>query len=285
MPTELEAAGASVKRSRPEADMAVSDQMPSSWLQQIREAMREEIKEPLERLERVQTQQGNQIAALETSVKADTDSLNKRLVEIETNDRHGGSDASTALASAGSCWTPSFVEIRGFCSFDERRTKGISRGEALQLREKLIGHLHDTLKSSVGDLSLRGQRSFGLRINVAKGHLNEVFAVWKDVIDSKDLNTDDWQLYIKTEPHPDRVLTNRVMGKLKSFFLEQECMQGKVLEFYWAPEFCVTMKQNNDECILAQIEDLSVVWTDDFRRIAQKDEQALDKGFKLYRRK
>ena len=59
---------------------------------------------------------------------------------------------------------PGWVELKSFCNFEDKKTKGIDRPGASALVQMLVQSLPEDLKSHVKDFQLRGSKSYGVRV-------------------------------------------------------------------------------------------------------------------------
>ena len=90
------------------------------WMAAIRMMMREEN----------ETSEQKIIIAMEarmSMVETRVDGLDKRLEEVE---KKLGEQASSSSGDVQANFKPSYLEIKGFCAFNERLTKGVKRTEA-----------------------------------------------------------------------------------------------------------------------------------------------------------
>ena len=83
-------------------------------------------------------------------------------------------------------FVPSHIEIKGFCDFSERKTKGISRVHAEELLSKLVPTLPPTLQSKVGELELYGSRSHKFKVNIKPPGAIEIALLFKEKLQSGD---------------------------------------------------------------------------------------------------
>lgn len=81
---------------------------------------------------------------------------------------------------------PSYVEVRGWCSFDARRTAGLTRTECQSVVQQVRAHLAPEVAAHVGDISVRGVRNYAFKVAVRGGAniVAEVAGVANDLVAS-----------------------------------------------------------------------------------------------------
>ena len=128
------------------------------------QATKNEIAPIKEKLGEVDTRLGK--------VETKQDEFEKRLVSLE----QGGQTPNATFK-------PSFVDIKGFCDYKDRKTKGVDRPEASKLVLMLKDSLPDDLKQYVGDINLTGIKSFSIRVHLTPSHAREIVICWKDKLE------------------------------------------------------------------------------------------------------
>ena len=78
--------------------------------------------------------------------------------------------------------TPDYVEVKGFCSWNERLSKGV---DAVALMKLLTRLLPDELQRYVRPLTLRGLRNYRIQIPVTTRVMREVKGIWSDAMKTK----------------------------------------------------------------------------------------------------
>ena len=92
--------------------------------------------------------------------------------------RDGGSQPSRPT------FQPSYVEARGWCTFQDRRTKGLTREQCAAIVDSLKTQLAPEVAARVGAMQVRGLRSYTFRIAVSggEGPCGEVCGVANDLV-------------------------------------------------------------------------------------------------------
>ena len=83
-------------------------------------------------------------------IENEVEELKKRVADMEAFMRSGGAPSSAGQAARSQRFAPTYVEIKGFCSWDERREKGLTRAQALQFHKNEGGPSHRTQRSVWG---------------------------------------------------------------------------------------------------------------------------------------
>eukprot|EP00972_Heterocapsa_arctica_P106319 15662851-Heterocapsa_arctica.AAC.1 len=86
----------------------------------------------------------------------------------------------SSAAYFGNHWRPNYIEIKGFCSFEERVEKGIDRTRATTFVKNLKDQLLEELKGKVGDIHLKGQLNCSIRAQVDPGFAMEIQGTLRD---------------------------------------------------------------------------------------------------------
>ena len=81
----------------------------------------------------------------------------------------GPRPSESAPTVGGGVFQPSFVEARGWATFDNRQTHGLTRTQCQAIVGSLKGQLAPEIAQHVGEVQVRGMRNYTFRINVRGG--------------------------------------------------------------------------------------------------------------------
>ena len=96
---------------------------------------------------------------------------------------------------SGDEFVPSYLEVKGFCSFEEKNTKGISRAVITDFVNKFKEYLDEEKKAWVGVPQIRGLKSFKFKVKVKPGHAWEIRELWTDFVSQHDVRLAGVVLY------------------------------------------------------------------------------------------
>ena len=92
--------------------------------------------------------------------------------------------AASEVGLAPPGFTPAFVEARGWCKFQDRSTKGLTKAQCSSILATLKTHLDPGVAARVGDVQVRGLRNHVFRFPVqgGAGTCMEVSGVANDLV-------------------------------------------------------------------------------------------------------
>ena len=82
---------------------------------------------------------------------------------------------------------PQYVEVKGFCSWNDRLSKGATRGDAEELMQELLPLLPLQLQQHDRPLQLRGLRNYSVQIPVASDVMREVKGISSENLRAAEL--------------------------------------------------------------------------------------------------
>ena len=112
-----------------------------------------------------------------TAMEARQEQMEHRTEDLE---RRVGRVPGGAHTSPAEVFVTEFLEVKGFCAWDERLTKGATRADATSLLGMLMPLLPEDLRKYVQPFSLRGLRNYSIKIPVAAQVIREVKGIWSD---------------------------------------------------------------------------------------------------------
>ena len=206
----------------------------------------------------------------------------KKMQEQGANSNTGAKGSEQEVS-----WLPSYAEIKGFCTFDNKQSEGVDRKEALELMEKLKPTLPEHVRGSVGEIVLRGARSYSIKIPLlVPEHALEIRASIAETL-RKNPTRGDKYLFISLEPTPSRKHEHSLFGKLK-VFIENKCPIDYSAEALWAPDFVIFAEMDGCQPVLvAELAGVTGVkwYTEGLELLKMSDEEEANKLLKCYRRR
>ena len=161
-------------------------------------------------------------------------------------------------------FVPTFIEIKNFCPYSERRTSGIDRPRAEALLEKLKVGLPPTLLDKIGELEIFGPKGHKVRVYVKPPGAVEVAFVFKDKLASDpDLKFNENVLFTTAERTPEDTKRFAKCGKAKAFLMSKMRAGGLLGEARcsWSPDFTLSVKGQQGEAVVGSVsEDASIKW-------------------------
>ena len=198
-----------------------------------------------------------------TDLKKDQSEQDARIMALEAG------TASTGGGAGYRSFRPTYVDILGFCKFDEKEQDGINRPDAVKLVETLKSLLDPTLKQHVWDIELRSGRNYSVRVPITPTYVNEVKNTWNDWL-CKDENKykTSTKLRVRAQPPPDVQKRWEVFGKVSDWV---HTTLGEELEPrpFWAPDYKIMINKSSEEgphgvkpaCLLCEVaEGGTITW-------------------------
>ena len=105
-----------------------------------------------------------------SAIESRQDQLESRIEEVERKlGRTPGGSGQNSIT-----FSPAFVEVKGFCTWDERLEKGATREDADNLVKLLMPSLPAQLQQRVKPFSLRGLRNYSIKIQIEPSFIREI---------------------------------------------------------------------------------------------------------------
>eukprot|EP00929_Paragymnodinium_shiwhaense_P076609 TRINITY_DN39409_c0_g1_i1.p1 TRINITY_DN39409_c0_g1~~TRINITY_DN39409_c0_g1_i1.p1 ORF type:complete len:275 (+),score=56.31 TRINITY_DN39409_c0_g1_i1:84-908(+) len=257
----------------------MADRPPAEWLTAITEAVNGSLDTKFEEFEKKMEpwKKSMEDRLSKMATKDEVDSLAHRISAIET----GCVTASTAASTANmddSNFQPSYVEIKGWCTWKERHEFGKTRNDVETLMLELTAILPESLKPRVHAFNLRGLRNYSVRIPIDKPYPAEIQGIWRQHFKEKNNGT-----YCTLEPSPLRKTINGTIGKLTS--MAEALYEGYKVKTMWAPDYAVYIEKLDTQepaILIGKVErgnPTTVVWGSTAHTLLGLHKQDLD--FKL----
>ena len=94
---------------------------------------------------------------------------------------------------------PSYITTKGFCTWKDRREKGVSRAQAQSMVKDLKQRLPEDLKEHIKEPNLRGMMSHAVRVDTAPTKTLEIRGCLQDIIRNDDVKVNGIQPFVVAE--------------------------------------------------------------------------------------
>ena len=127
---------------------------------------------------------------LDQKFEANLAPINEKITKIDTRlDKHDSrltvlEDAmkKSGEASRSASFVPTYFDIRGFCTWENRRSQGISRPQALDLVKNLKAQIPEDLQGKIGDIEVRGSCVHKFIVHVTPPFATEIAVLVKELL-------------------------------------------------------------------------------------------------------
>ena len=199
------------------------------------------------------------------------DAQDERLTKVEARLNGGNlagsqdSSCSTGSSQQAARFAPSFVEIKGFCAFGEKRTSGITRDEAENLVQTLVRALPTSIQARVGELEVYGKRGHKVKVHVRPPHAVEVAAIWRESLEDIAFNFNGRKQFTTCEREPHEQKQYACAGKTRAYLEAKVRAVGDLdatVLCSWSPDWNLIITKGNIEAMVAQVQaDASLAWS------------------------
>ena len=235
----------------------------------IKEAVREEVTDRIADLElRVdkadESIEGlNRIEPRVVKLETDVQDLKRRVENLEAVSKGQEPDGQ---APRGVKFIPSFIEVKGFCSWDDRREKGLTRENVKRTCDEVKALLPEDLKQHFHDFVLNGLSSFKIKVNVTPGHAYDIKASLNDIFQQGQYKINGVKPYTVTERTPEAQRKFATFGKaveaVKLANRDRKAEQEVVIEPRYLSIFVKTNAEGDPKFIAEVGKDGRLEWND-----------------------
>eukprot|EP00929_Paragymnodinium_shiwhaense_P085596 TRINITY_DN46003_c0_g1_i1.p1 TRINITY_DN46003_c0_g1~~TRINITY_DN46003_c0_g1_i1.p1 ORF type:complete len:298 (+),score=46.67 TRINITY_DN46003_c0_g1_i1:241-1134(+) len=248
MPAGEASAGSAEKRRRALADddqeVKLPERPPQLWIDAFTGAMDGVLDLKLQPLM-------SRLGTVESKVETTNNTvmmMEERLVRLETAPKCPSEIASTVASSDN--WQAERIEVRGWCSWSNRNTGGLMRGQVNDVHAKLVECITDQdTKQLIGKPVVYSNKCIYFFIPVDKKVIHEVTDIWRTFLKEHEVPhiaaTDGKSPFTRPELSPQRKNQNKVMGKLVNFL--GQWSEGRVVTANWYPEFMVAYRMQGED--------------------------------------
>jgi hypothetical protein len=172
----------------------------------LKTAIKEEVGDKLDSI-------GKRLDKVESRVDK-IEALEPRVQELERRIAEAPHVLRGASASSGD-FVPTFEEIKGFCSWEERQEKGLTRAMATRLVELMRSKLPNELKDHFKEVQLRGIMNYKVQVKCAPEFTREIRGCLADILKANDdLKVNGVQPYVIAERPLQERLRLQKFGRL-----------------------------------------------------------------------
>jgi hypothetical protein len=192
------------------------------------------------------------------------DDHEERIKTLEKGDA-GGRGRGGAQSGGGGVksFMPQHLEVKGYCTFEERTDKGATREMIAEFIQKFKDSLiTEEEKGWIGKPQIRAKKMFKFKVKINPEYIWEVRDMWKSFIEENDITLADATPYLIVERSPEQQVIFNKMGK--TFGILQKKFKDKIIieGDFRAKEFHVKKKKDDEKKKLLTInDDLSYTWS------------------------
>eukprot|EP00929_Paragymnodinium_shiwhaense_P060301 TRINITY_DN30132_c0_g1_i1.p1 TRINITY_DN30132_c0_g1~~TRINITY_DN30132_c0_g1_i1.p1 ORF type:complete len:280 (+),score=41.64 TRINITY_DN30132_c0_g1_i1:316-1155(+) len=211
---------------------------PQAWMDAFRTMMQDSLDSKMTPITHAVTQLQRESVETRNAVA----SLEQRMSTIEKERSEDKvSLCSTSLSTATrDSWTPSKIELRGFCKYEERNERGLTYIEVCSYVNNLRAALPNELQAHVQEPVTHAGKTTSILFAVVPQYIPMIVGLWKTHI-ATELAGDEKiaGMFVRAELHPTRKAANRLMGRLLRFVEYCVKNKGNKTEGFFAPDFAV----------------------------------------------
>ena len=162
----------------------------------------------------------------------------------------------------GAEFTPNFVEVKGFCTFEEKATKGVTRAEINDFIGKFKNQLLPEQKDWIGQPQIRALKSYKFKVKVNPDMIWEIKDNWANYVNENGilLAGSAPRLIVERSPEAQKIFNK--MGATFSKLQKKLLGSGAVVRAEWRQkEFFVKKGVAEEGHLLTINQDLSITWT------------------------
>eukprot|EP00929_Paragymnodinium_shiwhaense_P064623 TRINITY_DN32400_c2_g1_i1.p1 TRINITY_DN32400_c2_g1~~TRINITY_DN32400_c2_g1_i1.p1 ORF type:complete len:318 (-),score=20.10 TRINITY_DN32400_c2_g1_i1:60-1013(-) len=238
--------------------MALPDKPPQSWLDAFQAVVTPGVDNAmLPVFKRIDGME----ATLSKTVQ-NVEELNQRMLKFE---RSGPSSSASTISVSSSASVSSRIEIRGWCTYEDRLTAGYTRAQACTLLSKLCSCLPEELKDSVDTQPiLFANRNSNMLVNIKNPNiLHEVMGIFRENMPQDD---PERTIFVRQELPKWRKDANSLIARLSKYCGKVVATRG-VTSIQWFPDYAITMVCNTSKQghVLVRLDEdnrTKIIWED-----------------------
>ena len=168
----------------------------------------------------------------------------KRIKDIETKGVSGG---GVSQGSGGGEFIPQHLEVKGFCTFEQRQTKGVSRAMITEFINGFKESLNEVQKTWVGAPVVRSLKSYKFKVKVNADFVWEVKELWTNYVIDLGTELSGKTPYFIVERSPE---AQKIFNKMGAAFaaLQKKIKAPKVITADWrSKEFFIKEVKDGEE--------------------------------------
>jgi hypothetical protein len=199
-------------------------------------------------------------------IETTLDSHGARLDKVEAGMlTQGSSQPSSSASMRPGAFTASYIEIKNFCDYDERKNKGVDRKQAEELVASLTAQLPLSIQCKVGEIVLFGRRAQKIKIEVVPPYALEIAMFWKEIfVEDQQFLFNGRRLFTTVEREPREQKRFAAGGKARAFL----DAKAKLLESnaeakcYWNVSWELSVGGTGGDVVVGVVtEDATINWS------------------------
>ena len=183
----------------------------------------------------------------------------KRITEIESKLKDGNLGGNGGGSSSD--FVPLHIEVKGFCTYEERETKGATREQIKAFIDGFKATLPQDERSRIGQPQIRAKRSYKFKVKINPEFIWEVKDQWNEYIQREEIELAGQTPYLIVERSPANQLIFNKMGKSYAALQKKFKDKLKVRGDFRLKEFFVQKGEEEEIHLVSIMDDLSLKWT------------------------
>ena len=128
-----------------------------------------EVKHEVSEIKEAQTTMDQRVAALE-----------KQQQRASWTDDDDFSTTAPSATATQPTFEPKYIDIRGWCKYEDRATEGVARAEAIEMVGELKLMLDESIREHVREVRPQSLRSLSIHVFCTKNFIREIKNSWMD---------------------------------------------------------------------------------------------------------
>eukprot|EP00929_Paragymnodinium_shiwhaense_P014114 TRINITY_DN12199_c0_g3_i1.p1 TRINITY_DN12199_c0_g3~~TRINITY_DN12199_c0_g3_i1.p1 ORF type:complete len:280 (-),score=30.56 TRINITY_DN12199_c0_g3_i1:260-1099(-) len=242
------------------SEVHLPDEPPIAWMTAFRNMFSEELKPVTQRVEAIE----NVTNTMQVNMSNLADRVT-RLEQAHASSTTGSTTNTSSVASRNELATR--IELKGWCSWNDRASKGLDRVTAIQLVNRLRAALPVECQNAVSDPVLFGSRSASILVPVTSDYIREAVGYWKELMASDTYQNEYPGCFARLEVSAERKAANSLLARALRFTEHHLKAPAHDVRPFWAPDYTIystnmTSKQSYEICHLdSSLKKL--IWTKD----------------------
>jgi hypothetical protein len=197
------------------------------------------------------------------------DTQGTRLDKVESDIKALGTSASSSSRATASGAPGAFVatslEIKNFCDYDDRKSKGVDRKQAEDLVASLKSQLPPSIQSKVGEIVMYGRRGQKIKVEVEPPFALEISMFWKEIfMEDEQFNFNGRRLYTTVEREPKEQKRFAAGGRARAFLdgKAKNIESNAEAKCTWNPDWELRVGGTGGDVTVGFVaEDASISWS------------------------
>ena len=195
------------------------------------------------------------------TVKKEVKVIDKKVDDHEKRIKALESGGANARGGGREDFVPHYLEVKGFCTWEERKTKGVTGADIRKFVASFKESLNEEQKGWVGAPEVRGFKMYKFKVKVDPEFIWETKELWIDFVTANNVTLADPVPYFIVERSPE---SQKVFNKMGASFakLQKKILSPKLITAEWKErQFNIKASEQAAEHALVKImDDLSLVW-------------------------